>query len=73
MQGEHLLHADAVRNTADGEGLLDAAMLLCNDGTLEHLDTLAVAFLYLQVDADSVADLNDRGLRLLVLLSKSLN
>ncbi len=73
MDGEHLLNADTVGNAADGEGLLDAAVLLSNDGTLENLDTLAVAFLNLQVDTDGVTDGNDRGLSLLVLLSKSLH
>ena len=32
MQQEHLLAADAVGDTADGEGLLQAAMLLGDDG-----------------------------------------
>ena len=41
VDGEHLLHANAIGNTADSDGLLDAAMLLGNDGTLKHLNTLA--------------------------------
>ena len=53
MDGEHLLNADAVRNTADGDGFLNAAMLLGNDGALKHLDTLARAFLNLHVYANS--------------------
>ena len=73
VDGEHLLNTNAVGNAADGEGLGDAAVLLSNDGTLEDLDTLTVAFLNLQVDTHSVADLNDRGLSLLVLLNKSLH
>ena len=72
MQGEHLLNAHAVGDTADGEGLLDAAVLLGDDGALEDLDTLAAAFLDLQVDADGIADLDDGGLLFLVLFSESL-
>ena len=55
MNGEHLLHAHAVGDTTDGEGLLDAAVLLGNDGTLEHLNTLTGSFLDLHVDTDSIA------------------
>ena len=58
MNGEHLLHANAVRDTTDGDGLLDAAMLLGNDGALEDLDMLAGAFLDLHVDTHSVTDLD---------------
>ena len=58
MNGEHLLHADAVRDTTYGDGLLDAAVLLGNDNALEDLDTLAGAFLDLHVDTDGVADLD---------------
>ena len=35
MDGEDLLHADAVGQAADGDGLLDAAVLLGDDGALE--------------------------------------
>ena len=58
MNGEHLLHADAVRDAADSDGLLDAAVLLGDDGALEDLDTLTGAFLDLHVDTDGVADLD---------------
>ena len=64
MEGEHLLHTDAVGDAAAGEGLLNTAVLLGDNGTLEHLDTLAVAFLNLQVHPDGVAHLDDRGLLL---------
>ena len=53
---EHLLHAHAVGDTADGDGLLNAAVLLSNDSTLENLDTLAGALLDFHVDTYSVAD-----------------
>ena len=58
MDGENLLNADAVGNTTDSDGLLDAAVLLGNDGTLEDLDTLTRAFLNLHVDTDGVTDLD---------------
>ena len=45
MHGKDLLAADAVGNAADGDGLVDAAMLLGNDGAFESLGALTVAFL----------------------------
>ncbi len=56
IDGENLLHADAVGNTTNSDGLLDAAMLLGDHSTLEDLDTLTSAFLDLHVDADGIAD-----------------
>ena len=74
MEGEHLLHADAVGDAADGEGLVDAAVLLGDDGTLKDLDTLAVAFLDLQVHTDGVADGDGRSFLLgHILLDKALH
>ena len=58
MNGEYLLHADAVGDAADGEGLLNTAVLLGDDGALKDLDTLAGAFLDLHVHADGVAHLH---------------
>ena len=55
MNGEHLLHADTVGQAADGDGLLDTAVLLGDDSALEDLDTLTGAFLDLHVYADGVA------------------
>ena len=60
MYGEHLLHAHTVGDTADGDGLLDAAMLLGNNSTLENLNTLAGAFLDLHMHADGIAHLHLR-------------
>ena len=37
MNGENLLAADAVAQAADGDGLLNAAMLAGNDRSLERL------------------------------------
>ena len=67
MNGENLLHADAVGQAADGDGLLDAAVLLGNDGALKDLDTLTGAFLDLDVYPDGVAHI-DLGLFSLQLL-----
>ena len=58
MQGEHLLHADAVGHPADGNGFLNAAVLLGDDDALVNLDTLTGTFLDLHVHLHSVADLN---------------
>ena len=74
VEGEDLLHADAVRDAADGEGLVDTAVLLGNDGALEHLDTLTVAFLDAQVDTHGVAHVDCGGSLLRhVLLDKALH
>ena len=56
VDGEDTLDADAVGNAANGKGLCDAAVLLSNDGTLESLDTLALAFLDTNINADGIAD-----------------
>ena len=56
MHGEDLLAADAVGNTANGDGLTNAAMLAGNDGAFENLDTLTSAFLDANVHTDGVAD-----------------
>ena len=73
VDGEHLLDADAVGQTTNGEGLLDTAVLLGDNGTLEDLDTLTVTFLNLQVDLDGVTDGDGRNVSLLLLLNKSLH
>ena len=49
VDGEHLLDADAVGKTTNGEGLLKTAVLLRDDDALEDLDTLAGAFLDLDM------------------------
>ena len=43
MEGEHLLHTDAVGDAADGEGLLNAAVFLGNDGSLTFRCTRTVS------------------------------
>ena len=73
MQGEDLLHAHAVGDTADGDGLLDAAVLLRNDGTLEDLDTLAGALLDLDMHLDGVTHCNLRHLGLELLFVQCLD
>ena len=61
MDGEHLLHTDAVGHAADGEGLLQTAVLLGDDGALKDLDTLAVAFLDAIMHLDVVANADLRN------------
>ena len=56
MNRENLLHAHAIGNAADGDGLLNAAVLLGNHSTLEHLDALPRALLHLHMDADGITD-----------------
>ena len=70
MNGEHLLHANAVGNAADGDGFLNAAVLLGNDSALEHLNTLAVALLDLSVYLYGIADLQNRQIALELLLGQ---
>lgn len=64
VDGEHLFHTDAIGDAAHGDGLLDAAVLLGDDGAFEDLDTLAVSFLDMDVNADGVAHFRHRGRRL---------
>ena len=73
MDGEDLLHADAVGNAAHGDALLDPAVLLGDDGALEHLDTLAAALLDADVYADGVAHVGRGGLGFQVLFGKCLH
>ena len=53
--------------------IVNAAVLLGDDGALEHLDTLPAAFLDLHVHPDGVADIGLGGLLLHVLGGKSLH
>ena len=73
MYGKYLLAADTVGNTANGNGLVDTAVLLGNDGAFESLGTLTVAFLNENLNADSVADVHDGQLFLHVLLAENFN
>ena len=56
MHREDLLAAYAVGNSADGDGLVDAAMLLGNDGAFKSLVALAAAFLDTNGDTHGIAD-----------------
>ena len=73
MQGENLLAANTVGNTADSDGLADTAMLTSNDSAFENLDTLAGAFLDAHMNTNGVADLCFGQLLLHVLAIQSLN
>ena len=71
MYGKYLLAADTVGNTADGDGLVDTAMLLGNDGAFKSLGTLTVAFLDQNEDTDSVTDVHLGKLGLHVLFAEN--
>ena len=73
VDGEHLFHTDAIGDAAHGDGLLDAAVLLGDDGAFEDLDTPAVSFLDMDVNADGVAHFRHRGLGFQVLVVKRLH
>ena len=69
MQRESTLHADSVGNTAEGEGLTDAAVTARDADALEGLQTLALAFHDLHHHTEGVADaeVRDVGLELFAL------
>ena len=69
---EGLLNANAVRNAANGDGLVDAGVLHRNDDALEYLNTLAVALLDLCVNLYGVADLELGQIALELLLRQNL-
>ena len=71
MYGEYLLTADTVGNTANGDGLVDTAVLLGNDSAFESLGTLAVAFLDQNHDTDSVTDVHLGKLGLHILFAEN--
>ena len=56
VHGEHALYANAVGRTANGKGLSHAAMLLGDYSALEGLDTLTLAFLDANGNANGVAN-----------------
>ena len=61
---EHALDAEAVRDLADGERGVQAAVLLGDDHAFEGLHALAVAFLHLDVDDHRVTGAELRQLAL---------
>ena len=71
MYGEDLLAAYTVGDAADGDSLVDAAMLLSNDGAFECLVALTAAFLYANGDTDGIADVELGQLGLHVLLTEN--
>lgn len=58
MQREYSLNTAAVSYTSNGESLVDSAVLLSDNGTLEYLNTELLAFLDLNVNLYEVADLD---------------
>ena len=73
MNRKYLLATYTVGDAANGNGLIDAAVLFGNDSAFECLSTLTVAFLDLDNDTDGIADVHGRKFRLHIALSKSLN
>ena len=67
---EGLLDAYTVGNTADGNRLVNAGVLLGNDDAFENLNTLTVAFLDLRVYLYGIADLEFRQVALELLLGQ---
>ena len=74
VDGEGLLHAAAEADAANREGLGNSAAMLCNDGTLKHLDSLLVALFDAVVHLHGVTDVErgDLGLQLLTYKSRNL-
>ena len=72
VDGEGLLHAASVGNASYGEGLGDSAAVLCNNGTLEHLNSLAVTLFDSVVYTNGVTNVDDRQFGLKLLVCKSL-
>ena len=72
MYREGLLNADAVRDAANGNRLVDARVLHRDDDALKYLDTLAVTLLDLGVYTNSVADLELGQIALELLLRQNL-
>lgn len=71
MNGENLFAANTVGNTTDSNGLIDAAMLSCNDSAFECLSTLTAAFFNLYENTDGVANVHLGEFGLHVALIKS--
>ena len=71
VYGKYLLAAYAVGNTTNGDGLVDTAVLLGNDGAFKSLGTLTVAFLDQNEDTDSVTDVHLGKLGLHVLFAEN--
>ncbi len=60
VDGEDTLDTNAVGNAANGEGLSNTTVLLCDDSALESLDTLTIAVLDTNINADGIANVELR-------------
>ena len=69
---EGLFYATAVRNTSYRERLGDSAAMLSDNGSFEHLDSLASTLLDLVVNTNRVTNVDDRYFGLQLLVCKSL-
>lgn len=72
MYGENLFAADVIGNTADSDGLADAAVLSGDNCTVKSLISLTVAFLDAHDDTYCVADVHFGKFGLHILLTESL-
>ena len=72
MDREGLLHTASVRNASYGKGLGDSAAVLGDNGTLEHLDSLAGSLFDSVVDTDGITNIDRGDLGLQLLIRKSL-
>src|SRR5699024_10210108 len=69
MQREHSLHADAIGNAANRKRFGDAGTLAGDHSALKHLNSLAVTFADVNINADGVANLELGNFRLYGILS----
>ena len=60
VQREDTFHTAAVSNSSYSKGFVDAAVLLCDNGSFKNLDTALVAFLNSNVYLFGVADTKSR-------------
>ena len=64
VYGENSFDSAAVSYTSYGKGLVDSAVLLSDNSTLEDLDSVLVAFLDLNVNLNGVTDVYNRSVLL---------
>ena len=61
VQREDTFHTAAISNSSYSKGFVDAAVLLCDNGSFKNLDTALVAFLNSNVYLYGVADTKSRN------------
>ena len=73
MKGERLFNATAVSDTSDGEGRGNAALVLCDNGALVHLNSFSCTLNDLVVNANGITNVELGYVFLELLICKSLN